>query len=63
MGDGPVAVRGQEEHLGLPGIRAERPAVAEDDRLSGAPILEVDEDIKPRPCIKSIQFLENTNFL
>ena len=34
MGDAAIAVGGQEHHLGFPAIRAERPAVAEHDRLS-----------------------------
>jgi hypothetical protein len=32
----------QEQHLVVPGVGAQRPAVAEDDGSSGAPILEVD---------------------
>ena len=40
--DAAVAVRGEEHHLVFPGVGAERPAVAEDDRLSRAPVLVVD---------------------
>ena len=40
--DAAIAIGGQEEHLCFPGVRAERPAVAEYDRLSRAPILVVD---------------------
>jgi hypothetical protein len=39
--DAAIATRGEEKHLVLEGIGVERPAVAEDDRLSGAPILVV----------------------
>jgi hypothetical protein len=42
MGNTAVAARGQEEHLVFKGVRTERPAVAEDHRLPGAPILVVD---------------------
>ncbi len=42
MGDAAIAVRGEEEHLVLEGVGAERPAMAEDDRLSRAPILVID---------------------
>src|SRR5262249_46656805 len=42
MGDAAVAARSQEEHLVLEGVRAERPAVAEHDRLSRAPVIEID---------------------
>lgn len=40
-GDAAVAMPGKKEHLGFPGIRTERPAVAEDDRCAGAPVLVV----------------------
>jgi hypothetical protein len=40
--DRAVAVGGKEEHLILPGIGVEWPTVAEDYRLSCAPILVVD---------------------
>ena len=42
MGDAAVAVRGQEEHLRLPGVGCERPAVAEDHGRPAAPVLVVD---------------------
>src|SRR5579871_1062766 len=42
MGDHSIAVLGEEEHLPRPRFRRQRPAVAEDDRLSSAPILVVD---------------------
>ena len=45
MGDAAIAARRQKEHLVLEGVRAERPAVAEDDRLSAAPVLVVDLDV------------------
>ena len=37
-----ISVRGQKNHLVFPGIRAQRPAVAENNRLSRAPVLVVD---------------------
>ena len=40
--DAPVAAGGQKEHLVLEGVRAQRPAVTEDDRLSLAPVLVID---------------------
>ena len=40
--DAAVAVRRQEDHLVFPGVGAQRPAVAEDDRLPAAPVLVVD---------------------
>src|SRR5215468_3126246 len=42
MGNAAVAARGQKEHLVFPGVRAQRPAVAEDDGLSTAPVLVID---------------------
>ena len=42
VGDAAVAVRGQEEHLVFEGVRAQRPAVAEDHGLPGAPVLVID---------------------
>jgi hypothetical protein len=42
MGDAAVAARGQEKHLVLEGVGAQRPPVAEDDGLSGAPIVVID---------------------
>src|ERR1700759_4473476 len=39
MGDNPVAVMQEEQHLGVPVVGRERPAVAEDNRLSRAPVL------------------------
>ena len=42
MGDHPVAVVQEEKHLGVPVVRRQGPAVAEDDRLAGAPVLEED---------------------
>jgi hypothetical protein len=42
IGDAAVAVAGQEEHLVFERVGGERPAVAEDDRLTLAPILVVD---------------------
>src|SRR5262249_54100624 len=42
MRDAAVPLTGQEEHLVVPCVGAERPAVAEHDWLTGAPILVVD---------------------
>jgi hypothetical protein len=42
MRDAAVAVRSEEEHLVLEGVGAKRPAVAEHDRLSLAPIVVID---------------------
>jgi len=42
MGDGAIAVGGHVEHLVVPGVGIERPAVAEDDGLACAPVLEED---------------------
>src|SRR5262249_8598586 len=40
--DDSIAVRAEKEHLVVPGIAAQRPAVAEDDGLAFAPVLVVD---------------------
>jgi hypothetical protein len=40
MTDAAIAVAGEEEHLVLESIRRQRPAMAEDDRPSLAPVLE-----------------------
>jgi hypothetical protein len=40
--DHPEAVLAQEEHLGVPRVRGQRPAVAEDNGLPRAPVLVVD---------------------
>src|ERR1019366_7348563 len=42
MGDAAIAVGCQEEHLSLPTIGIQRPAMAEHDWLSRAPVLVVD---------------------
>ena len=42
MGDASIAARGEVEHLILECIRGKRPAMAEDNGLSGAPILVID---------------------
>ena len=42
VGDHPISVLAQEEHLVFPGVRAQRPAMTEDDGLPRAPVLEVD---------------------
>ena len=42
MRDAAIAIGCQEEHLRLPAIGAQRPAVAEHDGLSRAPVLVID---------------------
>jgi len=42
MGDAAVAAGGQKKHLVLESVRAQRPAVAEDDGLTRAPVVEID---------------------
>jgi len=42
MGDAAIAARGEEEHLVLESVRAERPAMAEHDGLPRAPVVEID---------------------
>src|SRR3954451_11308385 len=41
MGDDPVTVVQEEQHLGVPVVSREGPTVAEHDRLTRAPILVV----------------------
>jgi len=38
----PIAISGQEVHLAVPHIGIQWPAVAEQDRLTGSPVFEVD---------------------
>src|SRR5258705_9870461 len=42
VSDTATAVGREKHHLVFPGVSAQRPAVAEHDRLSASPILEVD---------------------
>ena len=42
MGDDAIAVIEEEQHLRVPVIGRQRPAMAEDDRLTVAPILVID---------------------
>ena len=42
MRDDAKAVVGEEEHLALPAIRIQRPAMAEDYRRAGTPVLVID---------------------
>jgi riboflavin biosynthesis pyrimidine reductase len=42
MGDAAITARRQEDHLALPGIGVERPAMAEKDSWSRSPILVID---------------------
>src|ERR1700743_1099674 len=44
VGDDPVSLGEEEHHLVVPVVAGERPAVAEDDRLPGAPVLVEDVD-------------------
>src|SRR3984957_11877891 len=41
MGDHPIAVMQEEQHLVIPVVRAERPTMAENYRLSFTPVLVV----------------------
>src|SRR5712692_10192455 len=41
MRDAAEPICGQKHHLVFPGVRAQRPAMAEDHRLSRAPVFEV----------------------
>src|SRR5436305_6820721 len=43
--DDAIAVLEKEQHLRIPVVGRERPAVAEDDGLSAAPVLVVDLDV------------------
>src|ERR1035437_8109990 len=42
MGDAAVSAGAQKHHLVFPGVRAQRPAMAEDHGLSAAPVLVID---------------------
>src|SRR6202043_4123082 len=42
MGDHPIAVMQEKQHLVIPVVRAERPTMAENYRLSFTPVLVVD---------------------
>src|SRR3954466_3135367 len=44
MGNDAEAVIGEEDHLGIPVVGRQRPAMTEHDRLTLAPILEEDLD-------------------
>src|SRR6266567_490087 len=44
MGDDAIAVLEEEQHLRVPVIGRQRPTMAEDDGLTGAPVLVVDID-------------------
>src|SRR5438552_227861 len=45
VGDDAIAFANEEKHLRVPVIRGERPAMTEDDRLPGPPILIEDVDV------------------
>src|SRR6478672_8080301 len=49
VGDAAITALSQEEHLILEGVRRERPAVAEHDGLSVAPVVVMD----PRAVLRS----------
>jgi hypothetical protein len=42
MGDDPISVVKEEQHLRIPVVRRQRPTVAEHDRLALAPVLVKD---------------------
>src|SRR5439155_18820598 len=44
-GDDPITLGEEEQHLRVPIVRTEWPAVAEHDRLSAAPIFVIDVDV------------------
>src|SRR5450755_270655 len=44
MSDGTIAMGDEEHHLVVPGVGIERPAMAEDNGLPGAPVLVVEID-------------------
>ncbi|MNS14787.1 hypothetical protein D3C72_464110 [compost metagenome] len=44
VGDDPVTLVGEEDHLRFPAVGIQRPAVTEDNRLTGAPVLVVNLD-------------------
>src|SRR6266508_4294479 len=44
VGDTAVSAGGKKHHLVLPGVRAQRPAMAEDHGLSAAPVLVINID-------------------
>src|SRR5437870_2184847 len=48
MRDASVATRGEKIHLVLKSVGAQRPSVAEDDRLTRAPVLEI--NLRSIPC-------------
>src|SRR5437016_11285147 len=45
MGDGPIAVFEEKQHLRVPVIGRQRPTMAEDDGLSFAPVFIKDVDV------------------
>src|SRR5438309_4432358 len=47
MGDDAIAVFEEEQHLRVPVIGRQRPAVAENDRLTFAPVFIMDVDVSP----------------
>ena len=49
MGDDAITVIEKEQHLRVPIIGRQRPAMAEHDRLTFAPVLVVDIDAVPGP--------------
>src|SRR6266480_3313739 len=47
MGDDAIAVFEEEQHLRVPVISRERPAVTKDDRLSFTPVFIIDVNVRP----------------
>jgi hypothetical protein len=45
MGDNAISVLKEKQHLRIPVIGRQRPTVAEDDRLTFAPVLIIDVDV------------------
>src|SRR5262249_30967616 len=67
MGDAAIAAGSQKQHLVFPRVRAEWPAVAEDDGLSCAPVLVVDPcavlgNDRARKALSSVIFITFSYF-
>src|SRR5439155_20160448 len=61
VGDDAIAVFEEEQHLRIPLIGRQRPAVAENDRLTFAPVFIIDVDV--RSVFFSDSYVWHWNFL
>src|SRR5207247_10969907 len=61
VGDDAIAVFEEEQHLRIPVIGRQRPAVAENDRLTFAPVFIIDVDV--RSVFFSDSYVWHWNFL